>query len=307
MPPMRVLRVFLLIALWIGAYGLAGCGRPEARTPETASIVVSVTPAPPTETLEPSVVSVDGVPIRLNDFEQEVHRFENAQRASGIDLATLGDYRGQILQALIDRLLLAQAARDDGEEIDDATLDSRIQALAAELGGNEAMGTWLAENDYTLEEFKATLEEEMLAARMVERIIEDVPVSLEQVHARHILVGTRAEAEELLAQISTGADFAELARLYSRDPSTRPSGGDLSWFPKGYLLVPEVEEAAFALQIGEVSGVVESTLGYHIVQTLEHTSRPPAPDALQKLRDQAVIDWLAAQREVAEIDIFIAP
>lgn len=307
MPPMMNQRMILLILLWIGALGLVGCGGSNGQTTVTTSIAASVTPDPPTETPEPIVALVNGEPIRQKDFEQEVSRFETAQHTSGIDLATLGDYQVQILQALIDRLLLAQGARADGEEINEGTLNSRFQALAVELGGSEAMGAWLADNEYTLDGFKAALEEEMLAARMVERIVKDAPVSVEQVHARHILVGTREEAEDLLKQISAGANFDELARLFSRDPSTRPAGGDLSWFPRGYLLIPEVEEAAFALQVGEVSEVVESALGYHIVQTLEHANRPPAPEVQQNLRDQAVRDWLAAKREVAEIEILIAP
>jgi parvulin-like peptidyl-prolyl isomerase len=72
-------------------------------------------------------------------------------------------------------------------------------------------------------------------------------------------------------------------------------------------LVPEVEAAAFDLQPGELSEVIESDLGFHIVQTIERRERPLAPDALRQLREEAVMDWLVAQREVAEVQIFIAP
>ena len=108
-------------------------------------------------------------------------------------------------------------------------------------------------------------------------------------------------------QLLDGADFAEIARIYSIDTSSRPAGGDLGWFPAGYLLVPEVEAAAFDIQPGELSEVIESELGFHIVQTIERGERPLAPDALRQLREEAVMDWLGAQREVAEVQILIAP
>ncbi len=147
----------------------------------------------------------------------------------------------------------------------------------------------------------------MLASQMIEDIVARVDDTVEQVHAQHILVATKDMAESLRDQLIDGADFAEIARIYSIDTSSRPAGGDLGWFPAGYLLVPEVEAAAFELQSGELSEVIESELGFHIVQTIEHGERPLSPDALRQLREEAVMDWLAAQREVAEVQILIAP
>lgn len=169
------------------------------------------------------------------------------------------------------------------------------------------MGTWLAVNGYSLESFKAALAEEMLATMMIEHIVAQVGDKVEQVHARHILVATQDMAENLRDQLIEGADFAEIARIYSIDTSSRPAGGDLGWFPAGYLLVPEVEAAAFDLQPGELSEVIESDLGFHIVQTIERGEQPLSPDALRQLREEAVLDWLVAQREMAEVQILIAP
>jgi parvulin-like peptidyl-prolyl isomerase len=120
------------------------------------------------------------------------------------------------------------------------------------------------------------------------------------------LVGSLEEADLLRRRIVAGADFADLALAYSVDLSTRLAGGDLGWFSRGTLTVPELEEAAFALQPGELSEVIETMLGYHVLELLDKAERPLAWDALQVRRRQAVETWLATQREAAEIEIFIA-
>jgi peptidyl-prolyl cis-trans isomerase C len=147
----------------------------------------------------------------------------------------------------------------------------------------------------------------MLAAEMVARIAEAVPLEADQVHARHILVANLEQAESLRGEILAGADFAELAAAQSLDLSTRPAGGDLGWFPAGYLTTPEVEAAAFSLGPGETSDVVESRLGFHIVQTIERAVRPLMPDTLERLQEIAVESWLAEKRQASSIEILVAP
>ena len=90
------------------------------------------------------------------------------------------------------------------------------------------------------------------------------------------------------------------------DKGSAQSGGDLGWFPRGILTIPEVETAAFSLSAGEISQVVQSRLGYHIIQTLEREdSRPLTPYALETLRRKAVEEWLADQMQNAQVEIFI--
>jgi parvulin-like peptidyl-prolyl isomerase len=211
-----------------------------------------------------------------------------------------------VLQALIDRALLAQGAGAGGTALDEAAVESELEALADARGGSEAMGAWLAENRYTLDSFKRALRQDRLASKMVEEIGDSVGENAEQVRAAHILVSTQGEAESLLNELASGADFADLAMTWSLDASTRPAGGDLGWFPPGYLLVPEVDSAAWALAPGETSDVIESALGYHIVRVLERGEQPLSPDARRFLRERAVELWLEAQRTAAEIEIYTA-
>lgn len=89
-------------------------------------------------------------------------------------------------------------------------------------------------------------------------------VTPEKIEARHILVDSKAEAEEILAKIRAGGDFAELAREKSKCPSA-DKGGDLGWFERGKM-DPAFEQAAFKLKKGEVSDVVKTSFGYHIIK-----------------------------------------
>ena len=291
---------------WVAALAvgllLAGCsGLPFSPATQTP---IPPTPSP---TPEPVAALVNGTAIREADLEQEVARYEAAQRSLGIDLATTGDYRTVILNALIDRRLLAEAALASGASLEAAEIETRIEALAAEMGGSDVMGAWLAANGYSLEELKSALGEEILAATTVQRIADEVPATAEQVHARHILVADAALAADLQGQLAGGADFGELAQSYSLDLSTRVAGGDLGWFAPGTLTTPEVEAAAFALQPGKISAVVQSTLGYHLVEVVERQDHPLDPETWRRLRQEAVEDWLTDQRSQAVIEIVTTP
>ncbi len=296
-------RPFLLACL-AGAIWLAGC---NARPGQNGPTATQSPPSTATATPAPLAARVNGDGILLADFEAEVARFEAAQATLGIDLATLGDYRGQVLQALIDRRLLAQGAQAGGVSLTEAAVLAETERLALGLGSADALEAWMAENSYTIESFTRSLNEDMLAAEMVARISEAVPPEVEQVHAGHVLVASREQAEALRDEILAGGDFGELAASASLDLSTRPAGGDLGWFPEGYLITPEVETAAFALAPGETSEVIESSLGFHIVQTFERGVRPLAPDALERLQENAVETWLAERRQASTIEILIAP
>jgi peptidyl-prolyl cis-trans isomerase C len=104
-----------------------------------------------------------------------------------------------------------------------------------------------------------------------------------------------------LGQIQAGADFDALAFQY--DPLT---GGDLSWFPRGYLTQASVEEAGFALQPGEISSLIHTDFGYHILKVIERdAAHPLAADARQALQRLALLNWLEQQKAISTIDIYL--
>jgi hypothetical protein len=292
-------RISLLVLL-IAALGLLSCRSDPTLSPTPTA---TSTPQSPTETPTPIAALVSGEPIYLSDFEDELARYRDAH---GTDLAT-SEANETVLRALIDRKLLAQGAKLQGYSFDEAMIDQKIDQLIVDLGEEAVLQTWLQRNHYTLASFRDALAEENLASAMVGLIVEGVSKLDVHANALHILVATESEAGQLRGQILSGADFAELAVIHSLDLSTRPAGGDLGWFARGTLTIPEVEEIVFSLQPGDLSEVIDSELGFHLILLIDLEERPLSFQLLQSRREQEVENWLIAQREITEIEINLVP
>ncbi len=301
----QLIRRVVMIAILLG---LSACSQKKAPTtepplPTLTAPQPSMTSPPPTPTPIPAAAVVNGRIITVEEYQAELARFEAGETAIGIELATLGDYSQQVLQVLIDRELLVQGAEAAGLTLDEESLGKMVQEASQEAGGEEAFEAWLKDNGFTSPSFLEALRKDALASQMIARISDTVSTTAEQVHARHILLSTREEAEEVRAEIVAGADFENIAWARSLDPGTRLGGGDLGWFPRGFLTQVEVEEAAFSLEPGEISPVIESAFGFHVLEVLGREVRPLSPAALQSARRRAVEEWLAEQRASAEIEI----
>jgi peptidyl-prolyl cis-trans isomerase C len=125
-------------------------------------------------------------------------------------------------------------------------------------------------------------------ARYDQEIASTPPVN--EVHARHILVKTKEEAEAIIKQLDGGADFQKLANEHTSDPSGKTSGGDLGWFGPGQM-VPEFDKAAFALAVGKYTEQpVQSQFGWHVIKLEDkRTKQPPAFEDVKDQAKQAVI------------------
>jgi parvulin-like peptidyl-prolyl isomerase len=258
----------------------------------------SATPAPPTPTAPPAAAIVNGERITQAEFEAELERFEASQSALG---RTVPDQeaRQRVLDDLIAQTLLAQAARANGFELGDSALQAREAQLAAQSDGVESLAVWKDAHGYTDESFRLALKRAAEAAWMRDRIVADVPLTAEQVHIQQILTYNEETAGNVLAQLENGAEFEELAPIY--DPATR---GELGWVPRGYLLDPQVEQAAFALEIGEFSQVIATHAGFHILLLLDRDlQRPLAPDARLTLQELALQDWLQQERQRSDTQL----
>ena len=305
-----------LAALW--AVLLASCSGPvptATSAPDTPlplpgptlTLTPTLTPTP-SPTPVPLAASVNGEGITLEDYELEVARYELAQVSLGMDPAAQGNYHLTVLEILIQQKVIEQGALSAGFNVSDAEVQAEIDEVTQAANGEEAFADWRAANLYTAEQFRAALKSQMLGARITEQIAGQAPASAEQVHARHILVAGESEAQTLLTQLQNGDDFATLALANTLDLSTRAAGGDLGWFPRGLLTAPEVEEAAFNLQPEEISGVIHSALGYHIVQTLEREpDRALSPDARLLYQTRTVEAWIQEQMELAIIERIVIP
>jgi len=155
----------------------------------------------------------------------------------------------------------------------------------------------LSEADY-----RRTIEADLLSSKLQDLFASRVPTTEEQVHARHILVETEEEAQTVLARLEAGEDFVSLAKELSTDESTREDGGDLGWLPRG-VMVPEFEEAAFALQPGETGDIVQTSFGYHIILVEERDpDRELEPSFLERRRASALSEWLEEQRQSEAVE-----
>jgi parvulin-like peptidyl-prolyl isomerase len=275
-----------------------------------AATVAAPSPTPSSE--RPLAALVNGQPILLADYQQEIARFEAAMAGQGFDLksedgqAMLAQMRRQVLDSMIEQVLIKQAATQEGMAVSEEELEAVIQQSIEEGGGQASFEEWLQTSDLTYEDFKEEIRFQLLAQAIFERVTGSVPTTAEQVHARHIVVQTEEEAQAILAQLQAGGDFVALARERSQDENTKETGGDLGFFPRGQLISPELEEAAFALQPGQISEVVRSQFGYHIVQVLERASDRPLPlEVLNSLKEQAFAAWMQEQWDNATVERFI--
>jgi len=129
----------------------------------------------------------------------------------------------------------------------------------------------------------------------------------ERVRASHILLNTggkdeaavRKQAEELLAKIKGGADFAALAKQFSEDPGSKDKGGDLDFFPRGQM-VPEFEQAAFSLQPGQVSELVKTQYGFHIIKVVDKQAGSTQPLEAVRAQIQQTLAAQIADRQISE-------
>lgn len=266
----------------------------------TAEPTATATAMPPTPTSLPMALIVNGEGIFLSDYQAELVRLQQAKATLGEESAPEAE-KQQILDNYIDQLLLAQAAVQGGFSVDDATLQARIDKLIETISGAGELTSWQSANGYTDESFRAELRREILAAWQRDQIINAVPLTAEQVHARQILVQEEINANDVVAKLESGIDFTELAKDY--DPLL---GGDLGWFAAGTLTQPEVDAAAFALQPGETSAVIHSQIGYHILYIIERESdHPLSVDGRRILQEKALDQWLADQRAASTIEILV--
>lgn len=163
----------------------------------------------------------------------------------------------------------------------------------------ELSGSWFEaaqqSGGFSEQDFRRLLETSLYRQKLEDALRAEVPSTTEQVHARHILLETEEEAQAVLTRLEAGEDFEMLAAELSADESTKQMGGDLGWFPRG-IMIPEFEEAAFALQPGESSGIVESQFGFHIIRVDEHDpSLEIAPEMLARVQGEAVRVWFEAR------------
>ncbi|HEY8119325.1 MAG TPA: peptidylprolyl isomerase [Methylophilaceae bacterium] len=227
---------------------------------------------------EPSVATVNGKPIKqsLLDF---ITRDATA-RGQKID----GNAKEIIVSKLISNELVYQEAQKAG-------LDKQPDYIAKEelsrreLLANTYLQDYLKKNPVSEADTKAAYDK--YKAELGDK----------EYSARHILVATEAEAKDIIAQLSKGADFAKLAKEKSNDPGSKEKGGDLGWFSPGGMVKPFSDAVAKLQKGGVTSEPVQTQFGWHVIKLDDvRTAQPPAydkvKDGLQKQLQQRQLEKL---------------
>ena len=275
------------------------------------------------------VAKVNGQAIRKKELlaGAQLVQIQAAQRGQQIP-PTANFYR-QVLNELIAISLLTQDAKAQGVTATELEVQQFISSRKESFPSEEAYKQALAKSGITEDALRQQAREQLAVQKYVQtKLVQNVNVSdqatrdfydknkaqiaqPERVHVRHILIGAKADApaadkanarkkaEDLLQRIKGGEDFAKLAQENSDDPGSKPRGGDLPPFARGQM-VPPFEAAAFALQKpNELSPVVESPFGYHIIQLLERQQASTIPYDQVKERIQAMLKNQQSQQLVA--------
>jgi len=277
-------------------------------------------------------VSVNGEEISpetaANAFTNLVNQYYTYYQQAGQDpneifggangALVLLQFQADTFQSLIRQALYDQAAEERRIRVDrrelDAAYATEYNSLLERNGiDEETLANYLAGQGRTLSGFQQSLRNEIetqlrnvaLRETIVGAVVptDDELLSYfesniarydveEQVRASHVLVENEATALEVREQLLAGEDFGELASRYSTDEATKDDGGDLDWFGRGRM-VPAFEEAAFALDIDEISEPVETEFGWHIIKVTDR--REAHTPTLDEVKDEVRDDYIAEE------------
>ncbi len=289
--------LFILILTACGGGGDTPAANDDAALSNTSGGGnVAVQSAPPQTDNADLVALVNGEPITRQAFDRALARMQTESAIT--DPAAM---ERVVMDMLIEQALIRQAAQELNITISQDDIDAEIQGLIEMAGGEAGWQEWLAVNMYTEDEYREAIANSLLTQRVIDAITDDLSGDVPQVHARHILLPTEADAVDVLQLLQNGGDFAQLAMTYSVAADAQ-LGGDLGWFTRQGLLETSLADVAFSLQPNEIAGPVATRLGYHIVQTLEYAERPISEEDRAVLAQIEFENWLQTLRERATIE-----
>ncbi|WP_427339312.1 peptidylprolyl isomerase [Caloranaerobacter sp. DY30410] len=279
------------------------------------------------ETKGEIVAKVNGDSIYKEDFEKDFNVYKKAVE-SKVGPEIWKQLEEEAMRKFLDKLIIeqiiSQKAEELGIEVTDEEVDEEIKNYINYFENEEKFKEFLKQSNITEEYFRKEIKKEMLISKYKEEVLKDIDISLDEakkyyednidlfrdyrVRARHILVKTEDEAKEILKQLKNGKDFAELAKEKSIGPSAA-NGGDLGYFGKGQM-VPEFEKAAFSLEPGQISDIVKTQYGYHIIKVEDKIDKlysfdEVKDDIIKELKNREYDKKLKELRENANVEIFL--
>ena len=299
-----------------------------APTQEAASPAPQSTAAvEPTDTLSPTAVAPEeptklpseelgedvAIVVNGQTIAREAYLLQIEQARSyflqqpGLDAASEAGQQAlqrldlQVLQWLIDQALIEQGAYARGVQVSEADIETAIQTMRGDDASR--FEAWLAANALAEDDLRSQVRYDLLTAAMRDLVTSQLQREVLQINVRHILTSEESAATRAVQALRAGANFIELARQVSEDATTRSSGGGLGFLPRG-VMPPTFDEVAFAMQPGEISDVIRSEFGFHVIQVVEIDPSRRVPDELWPVvQERAFVTWLEEQRAQADIQI----
>ena len=257
---------------------------------------------------DPVIAKGNGFEIKRSELDEMMTRIKSTAAARGqtIPPGQLIQIEGRVLDQLIQTRLLLQKATDADRSNGVQKINLQMSNLLTQVGSQEALDRQMKASGTTMAELRSKASQELTAwvvvlPRELNVAVTDAEVKQfyddtnhsadfeqpEMAHVRHILSLTmdpvthaplsadqqqtkRKQIDDILKRIRSGADFAALAKQYSEDPSSKDNGGEMPAFPRGQM-APEFEAAAFSLTNNQVSDVITTAYGYHIIKLLDKT------------------------------------
>lgn len=265
--------------------------RPVAVVIAALLVLVAVAVAACNSTPSASAIAVvNGVEIPRSAVDTQMAQVKKQQPSSFIGTAGVEiekQYRAQILNQLIQLELIKEAAKALNVSVSSKQVDDYVNQLQTQYGGATALNTAMQSAGFTMATLREQITDNLLAQAVGDKVVTTGTVNVTdaqikayydqnktsystpaQVHAEHILIAATDTplAKSLLSQVKNGGNFAALAKKYSIDPGSKPSGGDLGWAAPGSY-VTEFANAVGKMKINEVR-LVQSQFGLHIIKLL---------------------------------------
>src|ERR687898_1527176 len=291
---MKISRLAILLCALV-AITLAGCGGGDDDVPADA------------------VAVVDGEEIARQDYDAVISQAKTSYKNQKREFPAAGSQefqtlRNQVVQFLIQREQFEQEAADLGVEVTDKQVDARLAQIRKQYfaGDKKKYEKQLKEQGLTDRQVRNDLRAQIISEKLFNQVTRDVKVTdaqIEEYYAknkaqysqpesrevRHILVKTKAKADDLYDQLKNGADFAALAKKHSEDTGSKANGGKLT-ISKGQTVAP-FDQTAFLLKKNAISKPVKTEFGYHIIQPIgdvKEAKVTPLKEVEDSIRQQLV-------------------
>ena len=320
--------------MWLPLVLVIGCGTGGVETPADPVGALEPLDLPAADRVPDTLPAIVA---RVNTHTITGDELERAVRSAEIKAgqALPKQFRDQVYRSVLDRLvsfhLLLQESETRSISADDAAVDARIEVIRSGFPSDDAFETQLSSWETTLDALREETRRDLIVERVLEsEVLPGIEVDVETVRefyelhsdqftegggarARHILIGispnandrekaeARERADHLRREAEGGADFAELARTHSEDPGSAANGGDLGIVVRGQT-VPDFEAALFALDPGDLSEVIETPFGMHVIQMVEREEERTAPFIEARVQ---IREFLLQQEQQARTAAFI--